>query len=93
MRKYARALRVHRYVRSRAVQPDTKDPAWKIRGTDKPHDRIAELWWRSMEDYVAAYSSDDGEEAGAALMAEEKRFSDLFASTVWICEKHTIVEA
>ena len=93
VRKYAQALRLHRYVQSHTVEPEINDSAGKIRGTDRPHDGIAELWWKSKDIYVAAYSSDEGKEADAALKADEEKFIDLANSTLWLCEEHTIFES
>jgi hypothetical protein len=46
-----------------------------------------------MDDYAAAYSSDEGKEADAALKADEEKFIDLANSTLLLCEEHTILEA
>lgn len=92
VRKLAPSLKIQRYVQSHTVRPELNDSIRQIRGMEKPHDGIAELWWNSMDDYREAYGSEEGREADAALKADEEKFIDLASSTLWFCEEHTLFE-
>lgn len=46
------------------------------------HDGVAQLWWRSEEDRLAAAATEAGAEASRLLRDDERRFCDLERSSV-----------
>jgi hypothetical protein len=54
------------------------------RGSEpRVYDGVAELWWDSVDQLVAAFSSDAGVAAGNALVEDERRFTNLPSSPLW----------
>lgn len=81
----ARALRIRRYLQSHAVEDPLYDGLRSARtGMHEPFDGIACLWWDTREDLVAATSSEEGREAGAKLLEDERRFIDHARSPLWL---------
>jgi hypothetical protein len=54
------------------------------RGTVEAFDGVAELWWDSLDDLVAALGSEDGQRANAGLAEDEARFIDLERSSLFL---------
>ncbi len=85
---FARALRVRRYLQSHTVEDALYDGLRAPRtGMHDPFDGIASLWFDTREDLVAAMTTDEGRKAGAALLADEKRFIDLAKSPIWVSQE------
>ena len=92
VKSHAQALRVRRYVQTHARETDLDERISASRGSEPGcYDGVAELWWDSFEDLVAAYSTDAGQTAGAALLEDEKRFIDLARSPLWLGEEHEVI--
>jgi uncharacterized protein (TIGR02118 family) len=93
VRRHAEALRIRRYVQTHAVETPLSEPISASReSAPDAYDGVAELWWDSFEDLVAAYSSDAGQAAGAELLEDEQRFIDLPRSPLWLGEEHAVVD-
>src|SRR3954451_3288089 len=89
VKRHAEALRIRRYVQTHARDTDLGEPISASRGSaPDAYDGVAELWWDSLEDLVAAYSSEAGQAAGADLLEDERRFIDLPRSPLWLGEEH-----
>jgi uncharacterized protein (TIGR02118 family) len=92
VKSHAEALRVRRYVQTHARDTDVDDLISASRGSEPGfYDGVAELWWDSVEDMLAAYSTDAGQAAGAALLEDEQRFIDLARSPLWLGEEHEVI--
>jgi hypothetical protein len=52
---------------------------------------VAELWWESVEDVLAAVSTPAGQQAAIELLAYERRFIDLEHSPLWIGEEFEVI--
>jgi uncharacterized protein (TIGR02118 family) len=83
-------LRIAKYVQVHRLDDPINDSAAAARDgvMEPPYDGVAELWWESEEDLVAASGSDAGRAAGAALVADEARFIDLAASPLWLAHEY-----
>jgi hypothetical protein len=57
------------------------------------YDGVAELWWDSLDELVAAFSSDAGRAAGQELLEDEQRFIDLPRSPLWLGEENVVIDA
>ena len=93
VRRHARALRIRRYVQVHTLDSPVNDALRDSRGTLEPYDGVAELWWDSVEDLIAAATSPEGQKAAQDLLEDERRFIDLQSSALWIGEEHPIVDS
>jgi len=92
VRDAASALRIKRYVQSHHLDAPQVAGAVEARGSKQvPFDGIAELWWDSMDDVVAASATKEGRAAGRRLLDDEKKFIDLAASTLFYATEHVII--
>jgi uncharacterized protein (TIGR02118 family) len=90
--RHADTLRIRRYVQTHARDTDLDAALAGSRGGEPSfYDGVAELWWDSLEDLVAAYSSEMGQAAGAELLEDEQRFIDLPRSPLWLGEENVVV--
>jgi uncharacterized protein (TIGR02118 family) len=89
--KHARALRIRRYLQCHTETTPASDGLRASRGGPEAYDGIAELWWDSLEDLVAATASPEGALAGRELLEDERRFIDLARSPLFFGREHLIV--
>jgi uncharacterized protein (TIGR02118 family) len=94
VRRHADTLRVRRYVQTHARETPLDGVLASSRGSESGfYDGVAELWWDSLEDLVAAYSTEAGQAPGAAPLEDEKRFIDFPRSPLWLGEENVVVDA
>jgi uncharacterized protein (TIGR02118 family) len=94
VRRHAETLRIRRYVQTHARETDLDGVLATSRGSEPSfYDGVAELWWDSLEDLLAAYSTEAGQAAGAELLADEQRFIDLPRSPLWLGEEKVVVDS
>ncbi|GAB2997322.1 EthD domain-containing protein [Mycobacterium bourgelatii] len=92
VRSYAAALGIRRYTQGHAIADPRLGAAAAVRGCEvPPYDGVAELSWDSVEDMVAASTSEIGREAGRALLEDERKFIDLPNSSLFFVRDHEIV--
>jgi uncharacterized protein (TIGR02118 family) len=92
VKSHAEVLRIRRYVQTHARDTNLDGLIATSRGSEPGfYDGVAELWWDSSEDLVAAYSTEAGQAAGAALLEDERRFIDLPRSPLWLGEEHAVI--
>jgi uncharacterized protein (TIGR02118 family) len=92
--RHADALRIRRYVQVHARDTDLDEAVSGSRGSEpRFYDGVAELWWDSLEELVAAYSTEAGQAAGQALLEDEQRFIDLPRSPLWLGEENVVIDA
>jgi uncharacterized protein (TIGR02118 family) len=90
--RHADALRIRRYVQTHRIDNPFDGPLNESRGiAAEPYDGVAELWWDTLEDLQAAFESEAGRDAGAALLEDERRFIDLPACSLWVGSEHVVV--
>ena len=92
VKRHSETLRIRRYVQVHARDTPLDEAVAASRGSE-PHfyDGVAELWWESIEELVAAYSTEAGQAAGAELLEDEQRFIDLPRSPLWLGEEHVVI--
>jgi uncharacterized protein (TIGR02118 family) len=94
VRRHADALRIRRYVQVHARDTNLDEAIAGPRGSQpRFYDGVAELWWDSLEELVAAFSSDAGRAAGQELLEDEQRFIDLPRSPLWLGEENVVIDA
>jgi uncharacterized protein (TIGR02118 family) len=91
VRSHAQTLRIRRYVQLHTLDTPLNAVLQQSRATPGEFDGIAELWWDSADDVVAATSSEAGRAAAQALLDDERRFIDLQHSPIWLAEEHPII--
>ncbi len=92
VKRHADTLRIRRYVQTHAGDTDLDALLATSRGSEPGfYDGVAELWWDSVEDLVAAYSTEAGQVAGGELLEDEQRFIDLPRSPLWLGEETVVV--
>jgi len=84
--KHAATLRIRRYVQSVAIQSPLIVQMAAGREWPGNADATAEIWWDSHDDMVAAFSSPQGQAAGAELAADEAgpNGSALTPAVAWV---------
>jgi uncharacterized protein (TIGR02118 family) len=94
VKRHAEALHIRRHVQVHAGDSDLDEAFAGARGSE-PHwyDGVAELWWDSLEELVAAFSSEAGQAAGRELLEDEQRFIDLPRSPLWLGEENVMIGA
>ena len=86
---FATDLNIHRYVQTHTMDDPGNEASQAARGGMEPHyDGVAELWWETEADLEAALSSEAGQAAGAALLADEAKFIDLPESPLWFAYEY-----
>ena len=94
VKRHAGALRIRRYVQVHARDTGLDEAVSVARGSDpRFYDGVAELWWDSLEDLIAAFSSDEGQAAARELLEDEQRFIDLPRSPLWFGEENVVIDA
>ena len=95
VKKRAKELKIKKYVQCHTIQDTNKMPLNKMfqdsRHSLDAYDGVAELWWDSIDDLMAATASPDGAEAGQILFEDEQNFIDSSRSCIFFTEEHTIV--
>lgn len=88
--RHAAAMRAVRYVQSHTLDSTWNAVLQASRGATPPYDGITEVWWKSEADFAAALATPAGQEAGRALLEDERDFIDLAASSLFVTEEHAI---
>nr|WP_314434099.1 EthD domain-containing protein [uncultured Brevundimonas sp.] len=80
--RLAADIRLLRYVQLHGEDGEFARQYVAYRGVDGLHDGVAQLWWKSEADRLAASATSEGVEAARLLREDEQRFCDLARSTV-----------
>jgi uncharacterized protein (TIGR02118 family) len=91
--RHAEVLRIRRYVQTHARDTDADDAISGARGSlPGQYDGVAEIWWESVADLLAASSSEQGQAAAGALLEDEMHFIDLPNSPIWLGEENIVID-
>lgn len=94
VRRHAPALRLRRYTQSHTINNPRVAATIEARGSDiEPYDGVAELWWDSIEDILAAVATKEGLDAAQDLLQDEGNFIDLANSPIFYAEEHVIFDS
>lgn len=88
--KHAGALRIRRYVQTHPTPGRLMDALNRDREIP-PYDGIAEIWYDSVDDIMAAVATEEGRAAGKEILADETTFVDSVSSPVMLSVEHEIV--
>lgn len=92
VKELSKALGIRRYIQSRTIEPNLNNQLRHERGTLKPFDGVAELWWDNIEEIEALGSTSEGREAIRRLIEDERRFIDLTRSSLFLTEEHMVFD-
>jgi hypothetical protein len=92
VRGHAEAIRAKRYVQSHLMDSPLNEAMRAARGMLPEVPGITEVWWDSLEDFMAASSSPAGAAALADLAEDEDKFIDVPKSQVFLTQEHTIFD-
>jgi uncharacterized protein (TIGR02118 family) len=85
-------LNLRRYVQTHTLDTDLNAQLAAARGTVEAFDGVAELWWDSLDDLLAALGTENGQRANAELAEDEARFIDLERSSLFLTEEQVIFD-
>ncbi|MGA2928024.1 MAG: EthD domain-containing protein [Solirubrobacteraceae bacterium] len=92
VKRHAETLQIRRYVQVHARATGMDEAVAAARGSEpRVYDGVAELWWDSVDQLVAAFSSDAGVAAGNELVEDERRFTNLPRSPLWVGEEYVVI--
>jgi uncharacterized protein (TIGR02118 family) len=91
VRSVAPDIGVVRYVQSHTIDTPINELLQASRDTQPRYDGVAELWWESIDSFVAAQSSPEAQAAAAKLLEDEARFIDFASATIFLTEEHEII--
>jgi uncharacterized protein (TIGR02118 family) len=83
---------VARYVQSHTMSSPINDAMRASRNALEPFDGVAELWWESLDAFIAGSTSEAGRKAAQLLLEDEQRFIDLQRSSLMMTEESVIIE-
>ena len=83
-------MRAKRYLQAHTLDSPLNDGLRKSRGMLPEYDGVAEVWFESEEDLMAAMSSPEGEELSAALLKDESNFIDHSKSSAFIVREEEL---
>jgi uncharacterized protein (TIGR02118 family) len=86
--KHAGDMRAKRYVQSVTLETPLNDQLRSSRGMLPAYDGVAEVWFDSEEDMIAAMSTPEGQELSAALLEDEGNFIDHSRSAAFLVREH-----
>ncbi len=93
MIRHKAALGYRRYAKGHTISGETAARIEGSRGGPEPYEGTAEVWYDDMESFERSLSWDAGKIAGCKLIEDQKRFSDIAISPVWLPEEKVIKEA
>ncbi len=88
--KHAADMRSKRYVQSLTLDTGVNEELRKSRGMLPEFDGVAEVWFESEEDMIAAMSTPEGQELSAALLKDEGNFIDHSKSSAFLVREHEL---
>lgn len=88
--KHAGDMRAKKYVQSLTLSTPVNEELRKSRGMLPEYDGVAEVWFESEEDMIAAMSTPAGQELSAALLKDEGNFVDHSKSAAFLVREQEL---
>jgi hypothetical protein len=85
-------MKVQRYVQCHTIDDARMDEQRRASGRPEWFDGVAELWWKSIEDFAPAEPSAARQKSNFELDQDERKFIDLARSPVWLAEEFPFVQ-
>lgn len=86
--KNAEIMKAKKYVQSHTIDTPLNEGLRDSRGMLPEYDGVAEVWFESEEELMAAMSSPEGQKLSAALLEDERNFIDHSKSSAFIVQEH-----
>jgi len=83
-------MNAKKYVQSHTLDTPLNEVMRSSRGMLPEYDGVAEVWFESEEDLVAAMSSPEGRTLSAALLKDEGNFIDHSKSSAFLVREHEL---
>ena len=83
-------MRAKKYVQSHTLETPLNEGMRSSRGMLPEYDGVAEVWFESEEDLMAAMNSPEGQKLSAALLEDEGNFIDHSKSSAFIVREHEL---
>ena len=88
--KNADAMRAKKYVQSHTIDTPLNEGLRSSRGMLAEYDGVAEVWFESEEELMAAMNSPEGQQLSVALLEDEGNFIDHSKSSAFIVQEHEL---
>lgn len=93
IRSLAQTICAKKYIQSHTINTPINEELVKSRGLEPlPYDGVTEIWWDSMEEFLAGVNSPEGIEAAQQYVADEANFVDFSKSRAFLTEEYTIFD-
>ena len=83
----ASVMRAKKYVQSHTMDTPLNEGLRSSRGMLPEYDGVAEVWFESEDELIAAMSSPEGQKLSAALLEDEGNFIDHSKSSAFIVQE------
>jgi len=90
-RRLLESLGARGYVQTHTLDTGLNAAFAAGRGTSEAYDGLAEVSWDSVDALVAAFGSEEGQQANQTLTEDEARFIDFERSSVFLTEEHALI--
>lgn len=88
--KFAELHKAKKYVQSHTLDTPVNQSLIDSRGMQPEYDGVAEVYFDSVEAFMNAMSSEEGQKLGSALLEDENKFIDHAKSTAFFVEEHVV---
>ncbi|HSF95968.1 MAG TPA: EthD domain-containing protein [Thermohalobaculum sp.] len=88
--KNANTMRAKKYVQAHTIDTPLNAGLRESRGMQPEFDGVAEVWFESEADLIAAMSSAEGQALSAALLEDEGNFIDHARSSAFLVQEHEL---
>lgn len=93
IRSLAKAIRGKKYIQSHTMNTPINQEMINSRGFESPpYDGVTEIWWDSMEEFLAGVNSPEGIEAAQQYIADEANFVDFSKSRAFLTEEYVVFD-
>jgi len=89
--KFAGTYKAIRYIQSHTMNTPLNDNVKKARGMSEEYDGIAEIWWKSEEDFIEAISSPEGQKLRTVFLEDEAKFLDFTRSSAFFTREYIFI--
>lgn len=88
--KFADTYQTKKYVQCHTIDTPLNEGIRESRGMMQEYDGVAEVWFESEEELVAAMSSPEGQKLSVTLLKDESNFIDHAKSTAFITKEYEL---
>ena len=92
VRAVAEAIHARRYIQSHTLDTPLNEGLAQSRGMGEAYDGITEVWWDSLDEFMAGVNTPEGRAAAERLLEDEREFIDLASSFLFLTEEHVIFD-